>query len=240
MTLDRAQPCDPHRHLAGIQKMEEGGARGRLSHAKEQWNLVPRILSRREKKKTDRTDPTTRSRHGMEPEHVACGTTLAVVEDTKKRSLSRYSPAPNTSWGWRVEGRFRQVGSMGPRARASPSGDPNPGLSLGGTSCALCGSSSRRVLRLSHRVGFAGLFSTTAVFSPCLHLALAGPWFLGRRYGCYVRVSGTKGDVYILCQFGAHARRGTAEHPPQIYKWSQLQEDLELVAVCDALGMVQR
>lgn len=121
-----------------------------------------------------------------------------------------------------------------------PFGYPTQGLSLGGTSCALCGSSSRRVLRLSHRIGFAGLFSTTAVFSPCLHLALAGPWFLGRGYDCYVRVSGTKGDVYILCQFGAHARRGTAEHPSQIYKWSQLQEDLELVAVCDALGMVQR
>lgn len=68
--------------------------------------------------------------------------------------------------------------------------------------------------------------STTAVFSPRLHLALAGPMFLGRGYGCYERVLGTKRDVCVRCQFGAQARHGTTEHPSQIYKCYQFQEDL--------------
>lgn len=180
-----AEPCDPHRYLVGIQKMEEGDVRGRVVPRKRAVELgtFGYCPEGKKKKRPIAQDPTTRSRHGMEPEHVARGTTLAVVEDTRKRSLSRYSPAPKTSWGWRVEVWCRRVGSMGPRARAFPPGEPTPGLSLGGTSCALCGSSSRRVLRLSHRVGFAGLFSTTAVFSPCFHLALAAPLFLGRGYG---------------------------------------------------------
>ena len=194
-----------------MQKTQEGDVRGRVVPRKEAVELATSSIVPRKKRnpiaQTQQRGLAMNRNQNMSPVERPSRWSRTQGE----RSLSRYSPAPKTSSGWRLDVWFLQVGSMGLGHALPPFRGRTRGLSwvaqavpfveAAAEGCSAC------LIELASLVCFevGGLLA----LSPTCWAFVPGPRIRTADHCEHQRL---KRGGRIRCLFGGHERHKTTEH----------------------------